>query len=54
MEHHDITSVEMYRIELEARRMRAEAVRGMFAALGRMIARAVSGVFAARGTGRTA
>ena len=50
----DITSLEMYRIELEARRMRAEAVRDMFAALGRLITRAVSGVVASRGTGRTA
>lgn len=54
MKHHDITSIEMYRIELEARRMRAESVRRMFASLGRLIARGFSGVFAPRGTGRTA
>ena len=41
---------EFHRIELEARRMRAEAVRDMFAAL----VRAVSGLFAHKGAGRTA
>jgi hypothetical protein len=41
---------EFERIEREARRLRAEAVRDMFAALARW----VSGLFAPKGAGRTA
>lgn len=47
---HDLNPTDLHRIEIEARRMRAEAVRDMFAAL----VRAVSGLFAHRGAGRTA
>lgn len=41
---------DLHRIELEARRLRAEAVRDMFAAL----VRRVSGLFAHKGVHRTA
>lgn len=46
----DFNPHDIHRIELEARRMRAEAFCAMFAALGRSI----SGVFTPRRTGRTA
>ena len=40
---------ELHRIELEARRLRAEAIRDMFAAL----VRSVSGLFTRKGIHRT-
>lgn len=46
----NINPRDLHLIELEARRMRAETVRRMFAAL----VRAVSGLFAHKGAGRTA
>jgi hypothetical protein len=49
-DHVELTHADFARIEAEARRMRAEAVREMFAAL----TRAVSGLFAHKGARRTA
>jgi hypothetical protein len=44
------TPADIHRIEMEARRLRAEAVREMFAALGRTVA----ALFAHKGAGHTA
>ncbi len=44
------TPADIHRIEMEARRLRAEAVREMFVALGR----AVAGLFTHKAVGRTA
>lgn len=46
----DVNFHDLHRIEREARRMRAEAFRNMFVAIGRK----VSGLFAHTGGGRTA
>ena len=49
-DHVELTNLDYHRIEAEARRMRAEAVREMFSAL----ARAVAGLFAHKGARRPA
>jgi uncharacterized membrane protein len=50
IEYTRLTPLDYHRIEAEARRMRAETVRKMFAAL----ARSIAGLFAFKGAGRTA
>ena len=47
---HDLNPSDLHRIEIEARRLRAEAARDMFAAL----VRSVSGLFAHKGARRAA
>ena len=48
--HVDLTGAELYRVEAEARRLRAEFFRHMVVSAGRAISR----LFAGRGTGRIA
>lgn len=45
----DLTPVDLYRIEAEARRLRADAFRNMIAGLGRRVSR----LFAGRGAAGT-